>query len=442
MKLLFLTDNFLPEVNAPANRTYEHCKEWVKEGVEVTVITGVPNFPKGKVYPGYKNKLYQTEMIDGIKVIRVWTYISPNKGFIRRVLDYISYAMMAIFAGLFIKTDLIIATSPQLFTAIAGSVLGFLKRTKWVMEVRDLWPESIKAVGAMGDTATYRFFERIESFLYRSATHIIVVTDTFKEKLVARGVDREKISIHKNGANLSLFLPCEKPQHLVKKYDLEGKFVFAYIGTHGMAHGLHFILDSINEIKDSHPNIKFLFMGDGAEKASLLEKAAELDLTNALFLDSVSKQEVVEYLNLKDASLVNLRKSDTFLSVIPSKIFESAAVRKPILLGLEGETKGIINKYNAGICYIPEDKETFLEAVLQMVTDSENYLLYQLGCDALIKDFDRKVIAGKMSKTLRGILTPAYRFPLPPKTTPEVGLTAKKFSKTLKKEPELIKTMK
>jgi len=418
MKVLFLTDNFTPEVNAPANRTYDHCKEWIKEGLEVTVITGVPNFPKGKVYPGYKNKLYQTEMIDGIKVVRVWTYISANQGFIRRVLDYVSFAIMAFIVGLFIKTDLIIATSPQFFTAMSGGVLGFIKRKKWIMEVRDLWPESIKAVGAMGDSVMYRIFERIEARLYKSADHIIVVTDTFKEKLIGQGVAAAKISIHKNGANLNLYIPGEKPAHLVKKHGLEGKFVFAYIGTHGMAHGLHFILDAINEIKDSHPDIMFLFMGDGAEKESLIEKSKSLNLTNALFLDSVSKKEVVEYLNLKDAALVNLRKSDTFLSVIPSKIFESAAVRKPILLGLEGETKGIINSYKAGICYIPEDKDTFISAVMQMVDNPKMYLSYQMGCDALIKDFDRKVIAGKMSKTLRRVMSPAYIVPLPKKGAP------------------------
>ena len=241
MRILFLTDNFLPEVNAPANRTYEHCKEWVKEGVEVTVITGVPNFPKGKVYLGYKNKLYQTEMIEGIKVIRVWTYISANRGFIRRTLDYLSYAIMAFFVGLFVKKDLVIATSPQFFTAVSGWILSMVSRKKWIMEVRDLWPESIKAVGAMRDSPLYRFFVKIEMKMYRSAAHIIVVTDSFKKSLIKRGVNGNKISIYKNGANLDLFVPNIKPPYLVKKYGLEGKFIFAYIGTHGMAHGLDFI---------------------------------------------------------------------------------------------------------------------------------------------------------------------------------------------------------
>ena len=162
MKILFLTDNFPPEVNAPATRTYEHCKEWVSSGADVTVITCAPNFPKGKVFEGYKNKLYQKEDVDGIKVIRVWTYITANKGFAKRILDYISFMISSFIAGLFIKTDVIIATSPQFFTAISGRWLSFWKRKKWIMEVRDLWPESIKAVGAMDTNPAIRLFEFLE----------------------------------------------------------------------------------------------------------------------------------------------------------------------------------------------------------------------------------------------------------------------------------------
>jgi hypothetical protein len=402
MKLLFLTDNFPPEVNAPANRTYEHCKEWVKSGTEVTVITCSPNFPKGEVYEGYKNKLYQTEVIDGIKVIRVWSYITANEGFVKRILDYISFAVMAFFAGLFVKTDLIIATSPQFFTAVSGWMLSFFKQKKWVFEVRDLWPESIIAVGAMERNRAIRIFERLEKHLYKAADHIIVVTDTFKEKIIARGIDLNKISVFKNGANLKLFIPQEKNKILEKKLGLENKFVFAYIGTHGMAHGLDFILNSIKKLQVTHPNLYFLFLGDGAEKKNLLKQARHLELQNAVFVDSVTKKEIVSYLSLMDVALVNLRKNDTFLTVIPSKIFEAAAMEKPILLGLEGETKGIIEKYHAGVCYKPEDQESFYAAV-QKITEAATYQHAVNGTKKLIKDFDRSKIAEQMLNCLKQV---------------------------------------
>ncbi len=400
MRILFLTDNFPPEVNAPANRTFEHCKEWVKQGVEITVITCVPNFPKGKVYEGYRNRLRQVEYMDGIKVIRVWTYISANEGFVKRILDYLSFCFASFFAGLFIKTDVIIATSPQFFTALSGRWLHFFKRKPWVMEVRDLWPESIVAVGAMKKGKAIRFFEWLEKRMYKSATRIVVVTDAFKEKIVEKGIDPEKISVHKNGANLEMYQPKEKDQELLKELDLKGKTVFAYIGTHGMAHGLDFILNSIRELNVEQPNLHFLFLGDGAERNKLIELNNKLGLYNTTFIPSVPKSEVIRYLSIMDVALVNLRKSDTFLTVIPSKIFEAAAMEKPILLGLQGETQGIIESFSAGSCFEPENTEAFL-AGIATVTNKKNYVAFQEGCKQMASAFDRKKIALEMLETIK-----------------------------------------
>jgi glycosyltransferase involved in cell wall biosynthesis len=395
MKILFLTDNFPPEVNAPANRTYEHCKEWVKEGFEVTVITCFPNFPKGKVYEGYKNKWKTVELIDGIKVIRVWTYISSNEGFIKRTLDYISFSISGFFAGLTEKTDIIIATSPQFFTAISGRWLSFFKRKPWVFEVRDLWPESIVAVGAMRKNLFIRFFEFVEIKLYKKATKIIVVTDSFKKKIVEKGIYPEKIYVHKNGANLELFRPMKKDEKLIQNLNLNGKKIFAYIGTHGMAHGLDFILKSVKKIEKTNPEIHFLFIGDGAEKINLLKLKDELSLENVTMLSSVSKEKVVQYLSLMDYALVNLKKKDTFLTVIPSKIFEAAAMEKPILLGLAGETKKIITKYDAGVCFEPENEADFLSKIIEIIQPEIQKKLVK-GCRSLASDFDRKKIALQM----------------------------------------------
>ncbi|WPR77819.1 glycosyltransferase family 4 protein [Algoriphagus sp. NG3] len=400
MRILFLTDNFPPEVNAPANRTYEHCREWVKQGVEVTVITGVPNFPKGKVYPGYKNKLFQKEVVDGIIVIRVWTYITANKGFFRRLLDYMSFGLASFWAGLFVKTDIIIATSPQFFTAVSGSVLAFFRRKKWVMEVRDLWPESIVAVGAMKKNWLIRLFEKWEIALYRSAYHIIVVTDTFKTRISDRGISMDKISVFKNGVDLQLFTPGEKPADLLDKYDLKGKFIFGYIGTHGMAHGLDFILKCAIELQQTQKDSFFLFLGDGAEKQNLIAQAEGLELKNVLFLDSKPKAEAIAHLKLVDVALVNLRKSTTFQTVIPSKMFEAAALRKPILLGLQGESQELIENFGAGISFLPEDRVDFLRKIKTLKENKEIYRACELGGENLAKEFDRSIIAKKMLDTL------------------------------------------
>ena len=399
-RILFLTDNFPPEVNAPATRTYEHAREWVGKGYAVTVITCAPNFPHGKVYEGYKNKLFSREEKDGIKVIRVWTYITANEGFLKRILDYISFAITAFLAGLWIRTDIIVATSPQFFTAVAGRWLSFFKIRPWIMEVRDLWPESIAAVGAMNEGKIYRFLEWVELRLYKSAKKIIVVTDTFKRKIAARGIEASKIDVHKNGVILDLFEPRLKDKELMETNpQFEGKKVFAYIGTHGMAHGLSFILSSLPKLQQSLPQAHFLFIGEGAEKENLLQQASDLKLNNVTFMPFVPKHEVVRYLSLMDVALVNLKKSDTFKTVIPSKIFEAAALQKPILLGLEGETKGIIESFNAGICFEPENEDEFI-AQCHAILNEKQYLEYQHGCQQLAQAFNRKQIAQQVLETI------------------------------------------
>lgn len=388
MRILFLTDNFPPEVNAPATRTYEHCKEWVKQGVEVTVITCFPNFPEGKVYKGYKNKWIQRETIDGIKVIRVWTYITANEGFIKRILDYLSFMVAAFFAGLTVKTDVIVATSPQFFTAVAGRWLSFWKRKPWVMEVRDLWPESITAVGATKRNVAIRFFEWLEKRMYKSASKIVVVTDSFAKTLIDKHkVDSKKIAVVKNGANLDLYQPQAKNEALIAQLGFEDKFIIGYIGTHGMAHALDFVLQTAKNIKD--PSIHFLLIGAGAKRKELLALKEELQLTNVTMLEAITKNEVKEYTSILDIGLVNLKNSETFRSVIPSKIFELAAMHKPILLGVQGESAEIVEKYNIGLTFEPENEKDMLDKIERIKNTTFSF-------EHLIEDFDRKNLALKM----------------------------------------------
>jgi len=403
MKILFITDNFTPEVNAPATRTYEHVKEWIKEkDVEVTVITCFPNFPHGKVYDGYKNKLYQKEYIDGIEVIRVWSYITSNSGFIKRVLDYISFGVMAFFVGLFQKHDLIIATSPQFFTTWAAWGISKIKRKSWIFELRDLWPESIKTVGAMKQGKVIDTLEKIELGLYKSSNKVIAVTDAFKTNLISRGIDADKIAVVTNGSNMELFYSREKDQELLESLGLNGKFIIGYIGTHGMAHSLDFIVKSISKVSDD--SIHFLFIGDGAMKQTIVKIAEELAIKNISFLEPIKKEDVPKYLNICDVSLAPLKKEDNFKSVIPSKIFEASAMQKPTLLGVEGQAQEIIEKYDAGLCFEPENEEDFLEKLNILKNNTSRYKELQEGCSKLAIDFDRKLLASKMLGILRKIL--------------------------------------
>lgn len=404
MKILFLTDNFPPEVNAPATRTYEHCKEWVKSGVEVTVITCFPNFPQGKVYDGYKNKWKATEWIDGIEVIRVWTYITKNEGFILRTIDYISFSITSFITAISQHFDIIIATSPQFFTALAGRTLSFWKRKPWIMEVRDLWPESIKTVGAMKDNMVIRYFEKEEIWSYKSAARIVTVTDKFKSIIKEKGIQEDKIEVVKNGANLDLYKPKAKDERLLKRLKLKDKIVLGYIGTHGMAHNLAFVIDCAKDMMESHPLFHFLFIGDGAEKNKLLEIVKAENVYNVTMLDSIPKNEVADHLSILDGAIINLKKSDLFKTVIPSKMFETSAMEIPILLGVDGEARSIIEEYGAGLFYEPENKVDFIQKVDLFFSDHDRIQDCKTGCRKLAQDFDRRKLATKMLNIIKDMV--------------------------------------
>lgn len=399
MRILFLTDNYPPEVNAPASRTFDHVTEWHRCGHEITVITCAPNFPSGHVYSGYKNKLYHKEDIDGIKVVRVWSYIAENKGFFKRTLDYISFSITSFLAGLFQKTDIIIATSPQFFTALSGRTLSFFKRKPWIMEVRDLWPESIKAVNALKDSLFIKYFEWEEKRCYKSARQIVVVTDSFKTALIDKGVNANKISVVKNGVNRDLFKPIPKDMELISRLKLNGKKIIGYIGTHGMAHKLDFVLKCAKHMEGKN-NYHFLLIGAGAEKRGLLSLKESLNLENVTMLDPVPKTEVNKYISILDAALINLKKSPLFRTVIPSKIFENAGMHIPILMGVEGEAQAIVEQYGAGLCFEPENKEDFEKKSTRLLEDKELYKRCQEGCEVLAQAFDRKNLARDMLKVV------------------------------------------
>ena len=399
MKILFLTDNFIPEVNAPANRTYEHCKKWVEEGMKVTVITGFPNYPEGKIYEGYKNRLFQKETIEGIHVIRVWTFMAPNSGFFKRILDYISYAIMAFIFGLSVKFDIVIGTTPQFFTPISAYFLSVVKKRKFVIEIRDLWPESIEAVGMIKSKShLYKLISIIQKFLYIKSNLIVVVTDSFKEHLINLTINPDKIIVIKNGVITGQNLSFKKDTNLISKLNLKNKFIVSYTGTIGMAHGLDFIIECIRQVKDK--SIHFIFQGEGAKKKHIINIANDYNLKNITFLPKVPKKQIYKYILISDVALINLKKSKTFKSVIPSKIFENVLLRKPILLGLEGEAKKLIRDYDVGICYIPENKNSFLSS-LEKIKSFKCDKNYYKRTDKMISNFDREKLALEMLKYLK-----------------------------------------
>ena len=404
MHILFLTDNFPPEVNAPASRTFEHCRLWAQAGHRVTVITGAPNFPQGRVYEGHRNALFQREQMAGIDVIRVWTYIAPNEGFLKRTLDYQSFMAAATAASVVVRdVDIVVGTSPQFFTAVAAFLVSRQKRIPWVFELRDLWPESIKAVGAMEDSLVIRGLEALEGFLYRKASAVVSVTHAFKRTLVERGVPADKIVVITNGVDRTRFTPRPKDPELVAELGLEGRFVVGYIGTHGMAHALETVLDAAERLRDV-PRIAFLLLGDGARKAELERRAAERGLQHVIFRSTVPKDEVPRYWSVLDLSLIHLKRTPLFETVIPSKLFEGMGMERPVLLGVAGESAGIVEKTGVGVCFEPENADDLCDKLLALVNDPARLETLGQQCRVAAGRYDRARLAEQMLGTLRGLV--------------------------------------
>ena len=371
MRILFFTHYYPPEVNAPASRTSEHCRAWAQAGADVTVVTCAPNHPHGKVYPGYRNKLWQSETRDGVRIVRLWTWLAANEGFLPRILNYVSYMLAAILALPFLpKADVIVTTSPQFFCGLVGLFARGLKRAPWVLEIRDLWPESIVAVGAMKKGFAIRFLEWLDGVAYRQADAIISLTRGFVPHIATRCGDASKIAVFMNGADLSAFSKSGDGDEVKRKLGLEGKFVAAYVGTHGMAHGLGTILDAAELLKDE-PRFAFLMAGGGAEEGRLRAERDARKLDNVVMLGQRPKAEMPALWSATDASLILLRRSDTFKTVYPSKMSEAMAMQCPVILGVEGEAKEVLEAAGAGIAITPESAQELAAAMRRLADEPE-----------------------------------------------------------------------
>ena len=400
MHILFLSHNFPPEVNALATRTYEHCRRWVASGHRVTVVTCAPNYPRGIVFEGYRNAWRSEEEMSGIRVVRVGTLVAPNEGFLRRTIYYVSYMLRAAFFGVTLRdVDVVVSSTPQFFGGWAGVLCRWMRRWPFVLEVRDIWPESILAVGAMKRTMVIRFLEWMEHRMYGAATHIVTVGEGYKRQLLERGVPESMITVVPNGVDLSRGPVRDNREEIRRELASEGKFVCAYVGTVGMAHGLEVVIEAAEKLRSlGRDDIKFWIVGDGAERAALEEKARRNGLENVVFTGLVAKDRVAEIIASADTSLVHLRGTALFGTVIPSKIFEIMDARIPIVMGVRGEARDIVVNNNAGVEMTPDNPESLIACLDKIAADPS---AYRHGRDFIAKHFNRDELANRMLDVLQ-----------------------------------------
>lgn len=409
MRVLFLTHYFPPEGNAPATRVHEMCRRWVQRGHQVTVITGVPNVPAGVAYDGYTNRWFQREDVDGIDVRRVYTYLAANKGTVKRIGNFLSYMLTATLASLFTpRPDLVVATSPQFFCGWAGVFASRLRRAPFVLEIRDIWPESIAVVGAMRNPRLLSWLEWLEKRMYAAATRIVTVGRGYRDQLVARGVDSDRIEIVPNGVDRDFFRDPRGGPRVREAHQLGNAFVCSYIGTIGMGSGLEVVLRAARLLQDEgRDDIVFLLVGDGAVRAELENQARQQGLSRVVFTGRQDKSKMPDYLAASDACLVHLTRNALFRTVLPSKIFEASAMAKPIILGVEGHAAEIVGEAGAGLCIEPENETELVDAVKKLAADrSLAASLGQSGLENIASVYDYDSLAARYAEILELMSNP------------------------------------
>jgi putative colanic acid biosynthesis glycosyltransferase WcaI len=368
VKILFVSQYYPPESNAPANRVSTLARLWAKTGDEVTVLTGFPHHPEGKVHPGYCASRPLVERDQGVRIVRVPIYASPNKGFFRRSATYATFSISAALAGMPLagRPDVVVATSPQILAAVAGAWHSIFRRVPLVLEIRDLWPESIVAVGVLSArNPIIRALTLVEEGLYALATRIVVVTESFRVALEGRGIDPARVRVIPNGVDMELF----KPEEVVDEaFEFAGRFVIVYAGTVGMAHDLGTMLEAAALLK-TDPRFLFVVAGEGAKREELEARAAREGLDNVRFLGRLARERIPALLNRADLSLIMLRKSPLFHMVLPCKVFESMGCATPILLGVNGEARRLVERAGAGRFFQPGDPADLAQSVRELAAD-------------------------------------------------------------------------
>jgi len=375
MRILYLTQYFPPEIGATQTRAVEMASNLVKRGHLVTVLTEFPNHPKGIIPPEYKNKFVEYELLNGIHVYRSWVYARPHKNFYTRMGFYLSYMITAAVAGSFLRVpyDVVYATSPPFFVGVSGLWLSRLKNTKFVFEVRDLWPESAVELGELSNPRFIQYAEKLENYYYKKADAIVAVTSGIKEKLTARGYGN-KVNMVLNGSNTDLFY--SQGSAIKTQLDLENKFIVLYAGIIGIAQGMEQLCDVANKMK-SNKEVQFVFIGEGPVKSTVNKIKQEKSLNNLTLLDEVPREKIPAYISTADCCLVPLKKNKLFLGALPSKMFDYMACERPVILSVDGEARTVLEDAKAGLFVEPENTEQIIQAI-QYLRDNPR-LCQQMG---------------------------------------------------------------
>ncbi|KAB7707378.1 glycosyltransferase [Bacillus aerolatus] len=407
MKILVLHQYFLGKDDPGGSRFNQFVKYWEEMGHEITVVAGTVHYATGQKKEKYKGKwIVEEKYSEKTTVLRTYVSEAYNKSFVGRLWGYFSFTFSSLSAILFKvkKHDVMIVTSPPLFVGITGLLAKLFKRMPMVFEIRDLWPESAIDTGVLNNKLIINIAYLVEKLSYKFADKINVLTPAFKQTLIdKKSIREDKIIFIPNGADLDIFQPGPRENWVRDKYNLEGRFVITYLGAHGVANHLHSLLDVAKECEDQK-DIIFMLVGDGMQKKELIKRAKDEGLNNVLFVDSQPKKVIADFCNASDICTAVLKKIDTFKTVYPNKVFDYMSCAKPILLGIDGVARELVEESGSGYYVDPENPKEFKEKILELYHNKQ--LQKQLGENGLSfvrENFSRESLAEKYVNEIKKV---------------------------------------
>lgn len=408
MHILLVHQFFLGENDSGGSRFNQFVKYWEEQGHTVTVLAGTVNYSTGQKDDKYKGRIITEENpSEATRVLRCYVSDGYNKNFIGRLFGYFSFNLSSTLALFKVKKpDIILVTSPPLFVGITGIIGKFLKRKPLIFEIRDLWPESAIDTGVLTSKPIIKIAYLVEKLSYKAADKINVLTPAFREKLISRkNINPQRIVYVPNGADTDIFMPDETVTWVREEYGLQNKFILTYMGAHGLANNLSSLLEVAKKIKELDGDVHFMLIGDGMKKPELMEYAELNNLTNVTFVDAQPKNIMPDFCNSSDLCTAVLQDIDTFKTVYPNKVFDYMSCKKPILLGIDGVVRELVEDSNAGVYVNPNEAENVVKKILELKKNPGR--LEQMGNNGyefVIKNFERKTLAQKYTSYMEEII--------------------------------------
>jgi colanic acid biosynthesis glycosyl transferase WcaI len=405
LRILILSQWYSPE---PEMKVHVLARDLVARGHTVTTVTGFPNYPQGRIYPGYRQSLWSWESKDGVRVLRLPLFPDHSLSAVRRSLNYLSFALSASVLGTLLcgQADVMWVYHPPLTIGLPAMVISTLRRIPMVYEVQDMWPETLSATGMVADGLTTRALATFAKWVYRKAVAITVISPGFRRNLVSKGVAAEKVFVVPNWADEDVYHPVQVDDTVKDRFGMLGRFNVVYAGNMGPAQQLQTVVDAAGRLS-AIPDILFTFAGDGVEEQLIRERVGRAGLSNVQFLGRRPTSEMPSLFCAADVLLFHLKDDPLFAITIPSKTISYLACGRPILAAVRGDAADVVQNASAGLTCPPEDPVALADAVLRLyqMDRGDRERMGQAGRRAFLKQYSRRVLLDRYESLFAALAT-------------------------------------